>query len=59
MIAKLGAMAVKAAMSMAMSLITEEFFKDIFMWAAEKAVNKTKWKWDDELFNKIKEQVED
>ena len=44
--------------SMVMKLMTEEFFKWLFLWASEKAVKETKWKWDDELHEKVKKSVE-
>lgn len=55
----IGSTAIKAAMSMIVSLASEEFFKDIFMWLAKKAVESSKTKWDDELYRKIEKALEE
>jgi len=58
MLAKLAQIALSSLGSMIMGAMTEDFFKWFFLWASEKAVKKTNFKWDDELHKKIKETVE-
>lgn len=58
MIATLGKTAFKALMSMIMSAASEEFFKEVFLWLARKAVESSKTSWDDELLAKIEKSLE-
>jgi hypothetical protein len=49
--------AAKAALSLLMSLATQEFFREIIVWTAEKAAKSSKTEWDDELIAKIKRHL--
>lgn len=45
-------------LTIAKSLMTEAFFQWAFLWAAEQLVKSTESTMDDELFERIKEQLD-